>query len=527
MTSDGEPIPFWDRWAYEGRDPYLWEAEKRPPYPWEAASWELAYGGKQDGSLLVASGEGTSSLQSDPSCVGFYKVVRTGVHLIGLTNGIALSGIVQVPVEAGYHTGTLSSVTLSANASAIEGTPMLAQPFSSPLTFPFDTRRLANGTYSIEASGLWTVPFANDFDTGYTELKSPSVLVNVYNPIFYPDWVQDYRDDLLIIRVSSAEASFDWQIDIYGEAEDYIGSFTGHSDNGMVDFAWDLRDPGGNSRTDNQFFSQTTVTPTGPALAAAVTQTNPPLIKVVDNYPDQGMWIVARTDYIPSSVENYEYYLGAVNAFAQMGESAGGVLPGEPYHASGEALFLYRGEQSIQSAAMFRSFTNRNVRNFYWDGHGGPGFIGYGYDANNNKREFAASEVKNWVGNSTPGTNNTRYRWVFLDSCKSALGAWPATFALGNKENVPLGDYTSRPGAFCGFAEDVYGWSHGSFSIDIRAINYRTEFLVAWWLQEFPLKLAFDQAASRSGFPQAYLLRVYGYWGLHWNEFNTKGEWPP
>ena len=376
------------------------------------------------------------------------------------------------------------------------------------------------------------MPFASDYDSGYLQVNSESIVVTIDNPIFYPDWVQEYRDDLLIVRVSSVQASFDWEVRIYGEAEDYIGSFTGHSDNGMIDFAWNVRDPRGVRRSDNIFYSTTTITPTGAGAAAATaatTQQNPLLIKVVDNYPDEGMWVVARSEYMPSTAINYEFYLGAVNGFAQLGETAGGVLPGEPYHGFGEALFLGRTEAGVQSGALARALTNRNVRNFYFDGHGTPDSFGHGWDANGNQRDFPASTIAQLLGNATISTNVTRYRWVFIDSCKSAVGnAWPRAFGLGTRQNVPLQDYTSRPGAFCGFIDEVYAWNpETGGEIDLRSINFRLEFLVWWWVQERGLRDAFDEAQFRSGFRDAPLLRIYGYWGLHWNEYNTKGEWPP
>jgi hypothetical protein len=463
--------------------------------------------------------------QSVPNA-GFYRVVRNGVHLIGLTNGTALSGIVPVVFEAGYDQGSLSSVTLSANGTAIEGTSMVAPPFSQPPAFLFDTRRLNNGSYSLQAAGMWLIPTTNVYDPGYIQSYSPSVSVNIYNSIFYPDWVQEYRADLLLMKLRSAQANVDWQIDVYGGAGDYVGSFADHSADGVIDFAWDLRDPNGVPRNDNTFTTVTSVTPSGFAPAAAAVQTNPPLIRVVDTYPDDGKWIVARSDYIPSGVENYDLYVDTVNAFAQMGEVGGGVLPGAPYRPEGEALFLFQGEGGTNSAALYRAFTNRAVRNFYFDGHGGPDFFGYGYDTNGARRTFSSGLIASAIGNTTPGTNATRYRWVWIDSCSSALGSWPQTFAMGNRENVPLTSYTSRPAAFCGFDRDVYGWTPGHNRVAINSINYRSYFLLYWSAFEFPLKISFDFAASDSGFPDAQFLKVYGYWGMHWNEFNTNTEWP-
>src|SRR5262249_21249748 len=39
--------------------------------------------------------------------MGFYRVVRTGVWIYGITNDTWMSGIVPIPIEAGYDYGTL------------------------------------------------------------------------------------------------------------------------------------------------------------------------------------------------------------------------------------------------------------------------------------------------------------------------------------------------------------------------------------------------------------------------------------
>lgn len=470
-------------------------------------------------TTLFAESESSSS-----TTAGFYRVLRTGVHLWALTNGIALSGIVGLPVEAGYSTGTLNSITLSANGGAIEGTPMLSQPFSSwPLAFAFDTRRLNNGTYSLRAAGTWALSATNDLDPGYVQFSTPAISVNISNLILYPNWVQEYRAGLLLMRAQSAKTNVDWQIDIYGEDESYIGSFTGHSANGIINFNWDVRGPGGAALPDNVLYTVTTIAAAG---LAATSQLNPPLIRVVDNYPDEGKWIVARSSYMPTNYENYDLYVETMNSFAQMGEAAGGTLPAAPYRKDGEALVLYKQEMGTNSAALYRAFTNRTVRNFYFDGHGDPDSFGRGYDANGNARWFTTSLISGALGNSQASTNATRYRWVWIDSCSTALGGWPAAFGLGSRTNVALTEYTSRPGAFCGWDQDVYGFDHFQPRIKIEAVNYRSYFLLYWNAFEYGLKTSLDFAGDDSGFTDASHMRVYGYWGLHWYEFNTKGEWP-
>lgn len=524
-----EKIYWWDLWQYENREPNIWEKEKRPPYPWEAEVWNKWAKGQSPAGLVGAGGNSLASMSEEcPPTAGFYRVVRRGVHLVGITNGMTLSGIVQIPVEAGNDQGDLSSVTLSANDAAIEGTDILSEPFSYPLRFFMDTRRLNNGTYSLKASGLWSIAPTNEFDQGYVQLFSPTITVNIFNPISYPEWVQDFRSDLMIIKIKASQGNVNWEVDVFGEAEDFIGTFSDFSADGIIAFAWDLRDANGVPRTDNVFYTQTTISGAGFVAASPNPQLNPPLIKVVDNYPGEGKWIVARASYIPTNYDNYDVYRDTVNGFAVMGESAGGVLPDPgPYRNFDEALVLSRASGLTNWTVMLNSFTNRTARNFYFDGHGGPDWIGHGFASDGTPRKVNASQVALELGNVTASTNATRYRWVWIDACSTALGQWPQTFGMGSRENVPLSDYTSRPAAYCGFTKDVYGFNSALGEIGIDSINYRSYFLLYWNAFELPLKSAFESAQNSSGFPDASFLRIYGYWNLHWDEFNTKGEWPP
>jgi hypothetical protein len=247
----------------------------------------------------------------------------------------------------------------------------------------------------------------------------------------------------------------------------------------------------------------------------------------VDNYPDQGKWIIARADYIPHNAQNYNLYVSVENAFAQIAVTAGGVLPGPPFRNPGEAFVL----TDITNASAFASaFTNRAVRNFYWDGHGGPDGIGDFPAPDGEMSGFPSATIAFLIGNTTPSTNSTRYRWVWIDSCESALGNWPETFGMGNRENVPLANYVSRPATFCGFTHKVYGYTAfqgGTSSIDIDSINYRSYFQLFWEILGEPVIDSFDDAEFYSGdYYTAQFLKVYGYWGLHLNEYNTKPEWP-
>jgi hypothetical protein len=100
---------------------------------------------------------------------------------------------------------------------------------------------------------------------------------------------------------------------------------------------------------------------------------------------------------------------------------------------------------------------------------------------------------------------------------------------MGNREDVALTNYVSRPAAFVGFTHDVYGFTsfQGTSTIDITSIEFRTYFQLFWAVYEEDLIDSFDGAESFSGdFEDPEYLKIYGYWGLHLNDYNAKANWP-
>jgi hypothetical protein len=451
---------------------------------------------------------------------GFYRVVRNGVHIFGITNETTLSGIVQLPIEAGYLDleGSLETLALSADGTAIQGMFPLSQPFNYPLAFNLDTTRLENGPHYLQASGWWRVTRTNTYESPTVKIDGVNgswLLVNVSNAVSYPNWIDEVGETNMIFRLTSELTNIDWQVDIYGEAGDFIRSFTNHSDDGLIDFSWDVLDTNGVLRTDLSFASVTTVSNTG--SGTSIINTNPPAVRRLDNYPDEGRWIVARADIVPHGFQNFGLFTNVINSIAAMGEQAGGVLPTAGRNF-GEAYVV--GISNITNwAAVFQSLTNK-ARNFYWFGHGTPNTIEDG------QRSLSSSVVATFLNNTAPATNNTRYRFVWLDGCATAGGSWPAAFALGNRENVSLDSYTTRPGAFAGYTQSVYGFG-GHTSVTQPACFYRSQFAFFWQFQNVGVKRAFDDAASTSSFSEAQHLKLFGYWNLRWKQFNSKEEWPP
>src|SRR5207237_527088 len=126
-----------------------------------------------------------------------------------------------------------------------------------------------------------------------------------------------------------------------------------------------------------------------------------------------------------------------------------------------------------------------------WFGHGTPDTI------EDTVQILPSSWVADLLHNGTPATNNTRYRFVWLDGCSTAQGSWPAAFGLGNRENVPLQSYTVRPGAFCGYTAEVFGYG-GHTSVTLNAAYYRSNLSFYWSLANNGLWSAFDSAKTAS-----------------------------
>jgi len=234
---------------------------------------------------------------------------------------------------------------------------------------------------------------------------------------------------------------------------------------------------------------------------------------------------------IPHNWQRYDLWVDAVNSIASVAEQHGGILPlPDGVHRDwGEAFLIRTGPTSITNnpidwTTWFVGTTNRNVRNFYYFGHGNPDSIGDGWGG-------MPSHLWGFLlGNSiTKPVGQTRYRFVWMDGCETANGTWPYAFAMGKQENKQLSSYATRPGAFCGFTQRPTIGFHdgmGNGSMLESACFYRSQFAFYWHFQNEGVKEAFRKARDSSGWTEGDGIKVYGYWGLRVSEFNRKSQWP-
>ncbi len=186
--------------------------------------------------------------QASPT--GFFRVVRDGAHIYGLTNGAVLSGDVQFNLELGLdETDQIVGITFyDENNSPLIGA--LAQGAGNLWTFNWNTPMAANGTYSVYAEV--------DFATNEPIVGFP-VTITVSNVISFPNYLTQYFGNWMWIYAQTIPNA-NYEIDMYDENTNYLGSFVDYADgNGVISFLWNLEDYYGDTNYSTNFYGEFTV----------------------------------------------------------------------------------------------------------------------------------------------------------------------------------------------------------------------------------------------------------------------------
>lgn len=444
---------------------------------------------------------------SEYSGTGFYRVVRDGVHLIGITNDMVLSGVVQIPLELGNNYGYVSCVGITENQSAV-GNSTQTLPIMSPGFLTLDTTIMANGVHQINGSATW-----EDTNGGIWEADSPAISVTISNEISFENWFPVFGelDNTLLIRATSAHTDTDWQIDVYDSANSYIGSFVGHTYDGDIYVVWNLQDYYGNYHTNDNFFTCKISTP--------YADPPKPTYKVTDPWPTTGAWAAACQHAWNSSLDPDSLYQ-QLNGFVGFGGAHGGVYPTPSSDGSPYALtFDPEDPRGDVDWNQFRQVLfHPYVRNLIYFGHGGQN--GLGYDPAIFNRYITAAEIANRLHTIPAGqTNRHAFRFVFIDACSTAAGNLPEAFGILHRENVPFDDYVNSSTRFSAYV----GWPKEKAIglMNARYPNYDHVNFMAWIQFEMMtygngVKQAIRNA---SHYPNVHWfgeddLKVYGYWNL-------------
>jgi hypothetical protein len=449
-------------------------------------------------------------------------VVRDGAHLIGITNGMTLSGIVTIPIEVANSFGNLSTVSLTENDSAVGNSVQIA-PFNFPLALTVDTTQMSNGVHQISASARWDIygnP-ADEEDGGEAEADSPPISVTISNEISFPNWMPEFGElgNSLLFRATSAHTNVDWYVDVYDSQYSYIGTFGGHTDDGDISFAWNLVGPDGVAHTNDNFFIFYIATPYSDSPTS-------PIYKHWEQWSGHGAW-VAVAQHAWDTYNNSDQLYAELNGFIGGAKEAGWqVSPPatQDDYGNWDAYALHWGSSNPQGDTDWQAFRNAlydpHSRNLVYFGHGGVD--GLGYNPANTNRYIAATEIANMLHTMPYGqTNRHSFRFVFLDGCSTAKGTLPEAFGIPHRENIDGADYgaaSMRYSAFVGWPTDkAIGTGINLGTIDLNHVNFITAIQTDMLLNNATIKDAIKYAAGRpdtGGEFNPNSMTVYGFWGL-------------
>jgi hypothetical protein len=455
---------------------------------------------------------------------GFYRVVRDGAHLVGITNGMTLSGIVIIPVELANDNGNVSTISLTENDSPV-GDSIQTAPFHLPLALVVDTTQMSNGVHEISASARWDILGATNDESGglAAEADSPPVSVNVYNEISFPNWMPEFGElgNTLLIRATSAHTNVDWTIDVYDSQHSYIGTFGGHTDDGDITVVWDLIGPDGEPHTNDAFFTFFITTPYSDPPT-------PPIYKRMETWSGSGAWVAVAQhawDNYNNSDLLYAELSGLIGGAKQAGWQVRPPVSQDDYGNWDAYPLHFNDSQGDSDWQAFRNaLYDPSSRNLVYFGHGGPD--GIGANAANANRYTSATEIANMLHTMPLGqTNRHSFRFVFLDGCSTAKGTLPEAFGIFHRENVSGTDYADaslRYSAFVGWPENkMIGFGDNTGQINLDHVNFITYIQLEMLGSGYSgspqsIKQAIVNASTYPGLSgfNANSLKVYGFWGL-------------
>lgn len=458
---------------------------------------------------------------------GFYRVVRNGVHLVGITNGMNLSGVVSIPVEIGTDAGILAALSIREDGSPVGNSSAIA-PFQGSLHIVLDTTAMSNGIHQISGYASWTSGGDEDGSTG-VDAESPPVTVNVYNEVAFPNWIEHFGElyDSVLITAQLAHTNAHWFVDIYGSNAGYIGTFEGDTTDGTIYGWWDLVGPGGVAYTNEAYFDFVVSADyagqapqgNGPQPNGSSTSVPKRTYRQTDNWVGKGMWVTANLQAWENLTSSDTLDI-ATDGFVTIADTVG--LTTRPTHPTGTAFRIQYGSgipastRNSQWQSLRNALYHPESRNFFYLGHGSPDSLGGSPDTN---RLITVSEVATNLHTIPAGqTNRHGYRFVFLYGCETASGTLPEAFGIIHRENVPIGDYVDAaltPGAFVGWNDKQKAGILGASLLDNA--HFLQHFQYEWAGNGRGVSAALD--AAKNNYTDVYFidrskLKVFGYWDL-------------
>lgn len=486
------------------------------------------------GPIPLGDGSGGGGGSTVIPGTGFYRVVRDGMHIFGLTNGVVLSGTVEFPIEMGLASTDeiIGVVFYDENSNPIIGATGDGSGNGWKLTW--NTLAAENGTYNLYAE----VDYASD----PPDVSIP-VSVTVSNVISFPNYFsQIFGGQMWVYAETVPNATY--TLDMYDENTNYIGTFADSADaNGVISFLWDLIDPGGSPDTNTNFLGVFTVDTSSlphalPKLGAPNFQAASPAQKTMGitarpngPQPNSGgssatgtntwalepAWYPTKNWAIAYSPLNPDDSVSTLRIQEMMiggdGGEYGGVVSTLGFYGLGAPMSP--GNVSQSSAFEMADPTTRTnflsymaqtqYRNFYFFGHGSAS--GFGTTGAVITDRNVQNDLGNFMHTAKPLLNHP-YRFVFIDGCLAGSGkicedfGIPA-FTTGTNYFATLSIWSR---AFLGFQKTV--------SFDSSQWTWRAEMLNGffndWMNPNNSLYFCVSNAQQQAGQPLDSTAVIFG-----------------
>jgi len=417
-----------------------------------------------DGPLDPGPMDGPGDGGTNAPETGFYRVVRNGVHFFGLTNGIVLSGRVEIPIEFSLSsTDQITGISFYGN----DGEPLIGasqKNDGSPWIMEWDTAMVTNGTYTISAG----VDFAAD-----ESITNLPVTVTVSNLVSFPQYFTRIYGDWMWVYAELAVPEADYEIDLYASETNYIGTFAGSTSDGIISFIWDLTDGGSYTFPDETFMGVFNITPTaarpasgaGPLPADGPTPATPGTNFWAKEYAWSGLGKFVVGYSAADSNPTKTYKIGLMVSGGTGGEYGGvtqtlgnyglGLYQLSPGNGQGDAFQMFDGTTKTN---LMSYLWDLSYRNFYYFGHGSASAIGGAPGTTcPTITDYELQKILyNFLSSAKPA-NYHPYRLVFIDGCKTGSGKMCEKFGIP-AQTVTTNFFNNagvRSRAFLGFKKTI------------------------------------------------------------------------
>ncbi len=513
-------------------------------------------------SAAAAIPDGGSGDSQDPPSSGFYQVWHIPDFLADV-EGYAFDGPYFIPVDFKDYVDKVDSIQVLINGEPTpysEFTYILDQSGNTNWGVGIYFDRMPNGPYQIQLATTLRIGSEVGDDTVYLALTNIARDIIVSNQVTFTNWNDLVLSGSYTFTAQTLNTNTDWEIDIYDASGNYVNSGFGTTTDGQLSWAWDLYDYLGNLRDDDGdpffqgYISFNTTGSASPSVGMAPDGsggTTRPTPALAAQYPSVGSWLISYSDrfYLdqpPPYPGVNSYYMSAINALC--GGPAWKQDPVTPFPIAFGTNVYSQTDRNTSWLNLKSALYQPGYRNFYYFGHGNANSIGcdlHTYDSSNNVTGGAilpgskAYLTSQWVHdnvtfNEYGGVH--RYRFVFLDGCRTANGDWPDAFGIGKNGYTTTSWYKSssntqhiRPCAFVGWNQTVGGRGWGT-------VQGQWTFISDWmgnWANGGPyvagLQNALQSGNSAAGWIDPGKFNganvVYGYQEMLMEDYNHKGDW--